>query len=104
MRTISPNENEAVLEHGADIAKAQMRLLLDGRRHLIVGRDAELAGAHQNAMTGRDFHAVAVACERRPDTLRSDVPHALATPLGGECDHEAWGARLDALKACSLTG
>ena len=69
MRTISPNVNEACLEHGADIAKAQMRLLLDGRGHLIVGRDAELAGAHQNAMTGRDFHAVAVACERRPDAL-----------------------------------
>ena len=73
MRTISPNANEASLEHGADIAKAKMRLLLDGRRHLIVGRDAELAGAHQDAMTGRDFHAVAVACERRADARRSDV-------------------------------
>src|SRR5262245_47627589 len=63
------------LEHGADIAKAKMRLLLDGRGHAVVGRDAELARAHQNAMTGRDFHAVAVARERRPDALRSDVFH-----------------------------
>ena len=75
MRTISPNANDGLFEHGADIAKAKMRLLLDGRWHTIVGRDAELAGAHQNAMTGRDFHAVAVACERRPDARRSDVPH-----------------------------
>ena len=31
-------------------------------------------------MTGRDFHAVAVACERRADARRSDVPHGDQCP------------------------
>src|SRR5262249_7799344 len=30
------------LEHDADIAETEVRLLLDGSRHLVVGRDAEL--------------------------------------------------------------
>src|SRR5262245_60685106 len=63
------------LEHGADIAEAKVRLLLDGSRHVVIGRDAELAGADQNPVAGRDLHAVAVARERRPDPWRYHVSH-----------------------------
>jgi len=62
-------------EHRRDVAKAQPRLLLDGRRHALVRTDAELARADQDAMAGRDLDAVAVARERRADRLGGDVSH-----------------------------
>src|SRR5262249_56487534 len=63
------------LEHRVDIAEAKVCLLLDGGGYLIVGRDPELPGADQNAVAGRDFHAVAVARKPRPDSLwRGVVP------------------------------
>src|SRR5262245_21206159 len=65
------------LEHGVDIAEAKVRLLLDGSRHVVIGRDAELAGADQNPVAGRDLHAVAVARERRPDPWRRHVSHGV---------------------------
>src|SRR5207245_4172728 len=71
------------LEHRADIAEAKMRLFLDGSGHLVVGRDPELPGADQDAVAGRDFHAVAVAGERRPDPLRCYVSHRQATQNAG---------------------
>jgi hypothetical protein len=40
---------------------------------VVVGRNPELARADENAVPGRDFHAVAVAGERRPDCRRGYV-------------------------------
>src|SRR5262245_22995696 len=71
------------LEHGTNIAEAKVRLLLDGGGYLVVGRNPELPGAHQNAVAGRDFHAVAVARKRRPDSWRRDVSHRQTSQKGG---------------------
>src|SRR5229473_643906 len=67
-----------VREHRADIAEAEVGLLLGAGRHLVVGRDPELARAEEDAMAGRDLDAVAVARERRPDAFGGDVSHGAA--------------------------
>src|ERR1700730_16034863 len=64
-----------LLEHRLDVAEAERRLLLDGRRHAVGRIDAELARADQDAIAGRDLDAVAVARERRTDGFRGDVSH-----------------------------
>src|SRR5262245_59865290 len=64
-----------VLQHRLDIAEAKLRLLLDSPRHAVGRIDPELARADQDAMSRRDFDAVAVARERGADGFGGDVPH-----------------------------
>src|SRR5262249_29111458 len=69
-----------LIEHCADIAKAEIGLLFDGGGDLIVCRDSQLAGADQDAVTGGNFYAVTVAREGRANAWRGDVFHASRRP------------------------
>src|SRR6516164_7260564 len=64
-----------VLQHRLDIAEAKLRLLLDSSRHAVGRIDPELARADQDAMSRRDFDAIAVARERGADGFGGDVAH-----------------------------
>src|SRR5258707_8989045 len=64
-----------ILQHRLDIAEAKLRLLLDSPRHAVGGIDPELARADQDAMSRRNFDAVAVARERGADGFGGDVAH-----------------------------
>jgi len=60
-----------LLENGGDILEAEHRLRLHILRHMIIRRNAQLAGSEEHPPGGHD-DAVAIGRKRRPDRGRID--------------------------------